>query len=327
MIAVSSPTLQFLAFGLFSFACLSGGYTARRRGWLNEEASRPIHLHTVVWVWSLACLLSLWRIPPRTENLWLLVIQPLLMIFGACAVIPVAKVIGCTKKEIGTMALAAGMSNNGFTLGAYLCYSVLDPSNEALAYASALVTATTLSVVVIFYPVARYYSGVPSKHESTVRIVSGYFLDLRTTPLYAALTGVALAICQAPYPEFIEHWYVLDALVYICGFGGYFGIGLRLRLNHSLKYVKHHVLLAIIKFVALPLIAAILLSVIDLTPSPLGAIGRRVVQIEAATPVAIMTVMLANLFHLDVRMASVIWVWNTLFFVALPLPVILYWAA
>ena len=37
-----------------------------------------------------------------------------------------------------------------------------------------------------------------------------------------------------------------------------------------------------------------------------------------------MIVMLANLFYLDTRMASAIWIVNTVLFVVIPLPIILY---
>ena len=42
-------------------------------------------------------------------------------------------------------------------------------------------------------------------------------------------------------------------------------------------------------------------------------------------PAGIIMVMLANLFGLDARMASVLWMWNTVMFLAIPLGVILWW--
>lgn len=321
---MSPRTIQFLAYSAFSVVVLTTGYTARRRGWVREELSRPIHFHTVAWVWSAACLLSLWRIPLRPENLWLVIIQPLLMATAAGSAIGLAKVIGCTRAQTGTMALAAGMGNNGFTLGAYLCYSVLEPAEEALAYASAFVTVTTLSVMLLFYPLARHFSPRPRENGSTLGLVLKSFIDLRAAPLYGAALGVVLAVTHVPFPVFVQRWHLMDVLFYLSGFGGYFGIGLRLRLGDSRAYLKHHAVLAAIKFLALPLAAMGLLWLVGLSAYPLGPVGRHVVQIEAATPVAIMTVMLANVFHLDARMASVVWVWNTLLFVVVVLPVILW---
>ncbi len=254
----------------------------------------------------------------------MLVIQPVLMVAAAWGMVPLAKAIGCSRPQVGVMALAAGTSNNGFTLGAFLCYSVLDPPEAALAYATAFVTVTSFSIVVLFYPLARHYGQDPSDDGSTLKLILSTFTDLRAMPLYAGITGVILAITQTPFPDVIQQWWLLDVLFYVCSFGAYLGIGLRLRLGDSFALMKHHALLAGVKFVAIPLIAAVLLVLIGLTPWPLDRLGQQVVRIETAMPVAIMTVMLANLFHLDVRMASALWVWNTVVFIAVPLGVILW---
>ena len=317
-------TNQFLAFSLFSFTALASGYIARRRGWLHEDASRRVHFHTVVWVWSSALLLSLWRIPPQAENLWLIVIQPILLATAAYSMIPLAKLIGCTREQTGVMAIAAGLSNNGFTLGAYLCYSMLQPRNEALAYALAYVSITNASVVPLIYPLARHYGRLPEAGGSLPQLILKSYVDLRALPMYGALTGVVLAIVRAPFPEPIERWQLLHVLFYLGAFGGYFGIGLRLRLGDSTRYIKHHGLLFLIKFLAIPALALTALTLINLTPHPLANLAQQVVLLQATMPCAIIVVMLANLFHLDVRMASVIWLWNTALFIAVPLPVI-FW--
>ena len=321
---MSPDTVRFLGFSLFGFASLATGYMVRRRGWLDEEASRSIHFHTVVWVWSAVLLLSLWRIPPQIENLWLLVVQPIILVVGAYGVIPLAKLMGWTRHQTGVMAIAAGLSNNGFTLGAYLCYSLLHPSDEALAYAMAYVSVTNVSVVLLIYPLAHHYGEFATKHGSLARLIFRSYFDVRALPMYGALAGVLLAVVGVPFPAFWERWRLLDTLFYIGAFGGYLGIGLRLRLGDSTRYLKHHILLFVVKFVGIPAIAMVLLMAINFTPRPLGELAQQVVLIQASMPCAIIVVMLANLFHLDVRMAGVIWMWNTAMFVVVPLPMILW---
>ena len=142
--------------------------------------------------------------------------------------------------------------------------------------------------------------------------------------MYGALVGVSLALLHVPFPESIDQWHVLDVLFYLGGFGGYFGIGLRLRLGDSRRYLKHHVLIASLKLVLMPLAALAVLALINLTPTPPLALMQRVVMVQSMVPSAIITVMIANVFHLDPRMASVAWVWNTLLFCGLSLPVILF---
>lgn len=323
---LSDRTVSFLAFSLFNFACLCGGYTARRRGWLDEELSRPLHFHTVVWGWSAAASLSLWQLPLRPENLWLAVILPLVMAAATFAIIPLARRTGLQPKQVGVLAVAAGLSNTGFTLGAYVCYSLLRPAPEALAYSTAYVPVTTAMIVMMAYPTAKHF-GQGRNGESWARLVVRNFADLRSLPMYASLAGVALASFGIPYPQFFQEWPVIDVLFYIGGFGGYFGIGLRLRLGDAHAYLPQHALLAAFKFLAMPALAACLIALTQLTPWPISPLPARVILIQSAMPSAILSVMIANLFGLDARLASNLWVWNTAAFVLLVLPPIIWLTA
>lgn len=321
---MTPQTTRFLAFALFGLASLIAGYTARRRGWIHEDRSKQIHFHTIVWIWSTALLLSLWRIPPRAENLWLLAIQPVIMALSAYGVIPLARWIGCTRGQVGVMAIAAGLSNNGFTLGAYLCYTLIHPAEEALAYGLAFVSIMNASMVLLIYPMARHYGTMPTNGQSLGKLILHSYIDLRAMTMYAAITGVILAVTRAPYPAFVDQLHLMDILFYLGAFGGYFGIGLRLRLGDSAAYLKQHTLLAVMKFAFMPVTAAVILWGISLTPYPLDHVARQVTRIETATPTGIILVMIANLFGLDTRMASVLWMWNTLLFVMIPLPIIIW---
>ena len=323
---MSAGTASFLSFSTFNLLCLCLGYASRRRGWLDEEWSRPIHLHTVVWIWSAASLLSLWRIPIRVENLWLVVVQPVLMCLCAYGSIPLSRAIGCSRAQTGVIAVAAGLGNHGFTLGSYLCYVLLTPSTEALAYSTAYAMVTNISVLVLIYPLARRFGpNTPGvKRESIGVMMVKNFVDLRAMPMYGALAGLCLAGAEVPFPGLIDRWHVLDVLFYVGGFGGYFGIGLRLRLGDSRRYFKHHVLLAALKLAVMPLAGVGLLWLINQTPRPMGPLVQDVVRVQTMTPCAIITVMIANVFHLDPRMASVAWVWNTVLFAGVSLPIVLF---
>lgn len=322
-------TLQFTAFCLFSALCVVAGYGARRRGLLGEHAARPIHFVTVSFVWGAVALLSLWRLPPLTENLWLILIEPILVAVPAFGVIPIARRMGCDNKQTGVIATAAGLGNLGFTLGAYLCYTLLggpDGQGEAaLAYAVGMVNLMAMSGVLMLYPLARHFGGQEADDPSIAKLIFKSFFDLRALMVHCAIVGVVLAYLRVPYPAVFDDYYLLDVLFYLGGFGGYFGIGLRLRLGDARRYVREHVLLAGIKFAGIPLVSISLLALINLTGTPLAPLGQRVVFVEAFMPVAIQCVMIANLFHLDGRMACTLWLVNTVLFALIPLPMLVYW--
>ncbi len=322
-------TLQFTVFCVFNAACLAAGYGARRRGLLGEHTARPIHFVTVSFVWGAVALLSLWRLPPLNANLWLLVIEPILVAVPAFAVIPIARRMGCNNKQTGVLAMAAGLGNLGFTLGAYFCYTLLEgPEGQgeaALAYAVAQVNLMAMAGVLMLYPLARHFGGEHRGDQSILRLIVTSFLDLRALMVHCAIVGVVLAYLRVPYPAVLDDYYVIDVLFYLGGFGGYFGIGLRLRLGDARRYLREHALLAVVKFAGIPLLSVGLLAMVNMTAVPLVPLGQRVVFVEAFMPVAIQCVMISNLFHLDGRMASTLWLVNTVLFLLIPLPLLVFW--
>ena len=48
-------------------------------------------------------------------------------------------------------------------------------------------------------------------------------------------------------------------------------------------------------------------------------------MIQAFTPSALNLVIVSNLFHLDARLASVLWLWNTVIFCVVCLPLLIWW--
>lgn len=324
-------TIQFTAFCVFSALCVVAGYGARRRGLVGEHIARPMHFVTVSFVWGAVALLSLWRLPPLSANLWLILIEPILVAVPAFGVIPIARRMGCDNKQTGVIATAAGLGNLGFTLGAYLCYTLLNgPDGQgeaALAYAVGMVNLMAMSGVLMLYPLARHFGGQEEGDPSIAKLIVKSFFDLRALMVHCAIVGVLLAYLNVPYPAVLDDYYILDILFYLGGFGGYFGIGLRLRLGDTRRYMREHLLLAGIKYMGIPLLALSILVLINLTPSPLSDLGQRVVIVESFMPVAIQCVMIANLFHLDGRMASTLWLVNTLIFVLIPLPILVYFVA
>lgn len=319
------PGTKFLIFAVFSLASLAAGYLCRKRQWIDEEWSRPLHFHTSVWVWSAASVLSLWKMPLGREDIWLAVLQPLIVAIAGYGVIPLARWLRCDRRQTGVVAIASGLGNLGFTLGGYLAYSMISPGDAALVYAITYVSIMQIAGVVLMYPIARYCGELPQDQRSTLRLIALSFVDIRAMPLYGALVGMVLAWSGTPFPQAVSRWHLVDVIFYLGSFGGYFGIGLRLRLGHSIsQYLRQHALLTGMKYLFIPAITFAMLALVDLTPWPMDPVARKVVIVEAFMPTAIWTVMLANMFHLDVRLASAAWLWNTIAFMLIPLPVILW---
>lgn len=317
-------TAKLLLFIGFSLICFLLGHQARKRGWASEARSRPLHLHTVIWAWSPVSLLAFWRLPITGEAggqaLLLMLSQPPLMVAGALVMLAIAAAAGWRGQQRGVLIIGAAIANHGFTLGAYLCYALLEPAEQALSYGIAYVTSMQLFMILLFYPVAHHYG--PEEGRSLGRLIAGSFWTPRAAPLYMAIAGVALNLTGAPFPGWVDAWHVMELLFFAGAAGAYTGIGLRCRLGDWHGLLGPHAALFAVQFLAHPLLAigwVALLHAAGPVPEPLV---RDVIVVEAFAPTALNTVMISNLFHLDARMASALWLWNTLAFCVIPLPLL-----
>jgi len=335
---MSPRTIQFIAFLIFSLGSLIAGYVCRERGWVREDRSRTFHFWTIVALWSTVGLLSIWKLPPDPGNLWVLAIEPILVALPALLAIPIGHWLKAPPRQLGVLVIAAALANLGFTLGGYLCYTlVTDPAllpaaeaspqatgNAALAYAIAQVSVMTVMSIVLLFPIARHYGGETSEDESLGLLIYRSFVDWRAMMLYTAVVGAILAYTHVPFPRFINDWHVLDLLFYAGGFTAYFGIGLRLHVGDTLRNVRYHAALAGLKFVFIPALTIGLIALANGISDGPPALAQRVMLVLAFMPTAIQTVIIPNLFHLDARLASGLWLVNTLLFAAIPLPVLLW---
>ncbi len=271
-------------------------------------------------------LLAFWSLDLGGDVLVLVFTQPILMVAPAGVMLVVALLIGCNRDQKGVMILSAALSNHGFTLGAYLCYAILEPADDAIAYGIAYVISMQLGMVLIFYPIAKHFG--PEDSGSLRKLIVGSFLTVRAMPMYTALFGLGLNLGGVAYPRaFIHEFYLLDVLIFLGAAGANFGIGLRFRFGDSFSIWKLHGGLALVQFVVHPLLAWGLVGLYGVMGITMGPLVRDVILVESFIPVALNAVIVSNLFHLDARTASSLWLWNTILFCVGPLWLVLYWFA
>ncbi|MBI1367579.1 MAG: hypothetical protein GC162_02880 [Planctomycetes bacterium] len=317
-------TVMFIVFVLFSMACFAMGYAARKRGWAPERWSRPIHLHTVIWLWSPVTLFAFWGLKndAARDVTTLMICEPILMIAAALVMLLLVILARCPRKTRGVMIIASVISNHGFTLGAYLCYALLEPHDDALRYGIAFVTSMQMFMVLLFYPVAAHYGSDGKMHVGRLMLES--FITPRATPLYMALVGLALKFSGIPVPTQIAQWHVMDILFFAGAAGSHIGIGLRFRFGDTAHTLHLHGLLALVQFVAHPVLTAALLAAMTAAGHPPSRLVHDVMIIEAFVPTGLNTVIIANLFHLEPRLASGLWLWNMVLFCVIIVPGLLW---
>ncbi len=319
---------EFLVFSVFSLGSLVAGYAARRAGMIPEAMSRTLHFGAFVWVWPLITLLSVWPMQIDGRQAWLLLISPALVIVPALVAIPIAKLIGLDRPRTGAVAVAAGLSNTGSTLGATLAYTLQSEGEarlQALGVGLVMLNLMLVTGILVMYPLAQHFGRDDEERPPIGKLIRDSFIDIRALGLYVIIIAFALNFAAVPFPQSIKASPLLTILIYVSALLCYAGIGLRLRLGDSLAYWREHLLLVFLKFGLCPLMVIGILALLAVVNSEPGAVTREVILIESAMPTAITSVMIANLFHLDARLASVAWVWNTAIFLVLPLPILLWY--
>lgn len=318
-----TPNQRFILFLILSVTALLVGYGLRRKLKSPVVFSRRLHFVTMVWIWSPAMMLSVWRLPLELQMVWLLAMQLFSVAGMAALALWVGRRIGANRQQRGVLAVAASLTNSGFTLGAYLCYSNIEPAEEALAYSMMLTIIMHVLCILLIFPLCRRYGTQTPVGGSTLHMIWVNLVDIRSLSLHLAAVGIALAAFGVPFPEVIDDWYLLDLLFIVGGLGTYLGIGLQIYLGDLFQNLRMHLSLAVIRFMVIPAGTILILLFSGITPMPVDPVLFRVMVVQSFVPSAVMTVMLPNLFGMDARLASMVWVWNTLIFVVLILPVIL----
>lgn len=319
---MTDPRMKFILFIAFSLGCFVVGYYLRRYGVVKEERSRPLHLWTVIGFWGPISMLSFWGLKLDDQVVILMLSQPLLMLTGWLVVFPLARKCGVEKNNAVVVGLAAALSNHGFTLGAYLCYALLEPGDNALRLGITYVTSMQIFMILIFYPIAHHYG--PEDSTSVKKLMVGSFLTIRAMPLYLAGTGVVLNLVGMDYPgDVVEDYKMMDVLFFLGAAGSYAGVGMRFRFGDMMGVKKLHGLAALAQFVLHPVATWGLIAVYGGIGLGLVPLSGNVMLLEAFTPTALNLVIISNLFHLDARLASTLWLVNTVLFCVLVLPILL----
>jgi len=327
------PTLKFVVFTAFAIASLLAGYAAGRRGWLSQAFSKRLHLFTIVLLWGPMNFLCVWTVPMSASLVWLAVFPVALIGVGVAVAWALGRAIGLERESVGLLVITSAVGNTGFSLGAYLCYCLLDDGQgaggRALSMGVAMVTMMQIAAIPILYPVARHFSRT-DPGASVWRLVARSFWDLRATPLYAGTAGLVVnavgelggGAWRAP-AGVMDSWFVA-VMIYAGTFGAVFGIGMNLRPAAAFGHAREHAALAMVKFTVFPAATLGLLWMTRRTAMPAEGLMADVLWVESFMPTALMSVMVANLFHLDAQKAAGMWLVNTGLFVVLALPTLVW---
>jgi len=318
-----SVVVKFILVTSLIVAAATAGYLCRRRRWVPERMATVLMTWVVVAGYSIVGLLSVWKLPLKGTDFWLTTLAVTHVILATVAAMLLAPLLTRDSKERGAFAVTAGFGNNGFTLGGFVAYLLFPAVGLGLTAVYCLM-AVPLTVL-WFYPIARHYSGHGQGKPLTV-LMRQSLLDWRSIGLVAAVVGIVFspAVADVPFPSWIATAHVAEILMFVTAGMAYFAIGLRLRLSRAPAMARMIVSLALLRFGLTTVLGLGLLAIASLTPWPMTPLRQNVFMVLTIVPTAVTSVAVTNMFDLRPREASVLFVVNTLMYLLIVLPVVVW---
>jgi predicted permease len=318
-----SVTGRLIVIAALIVVSMAGGYFARRVGLLRERAATWIMTIVAVLGYPIVSFLSIWGTPLKPGDFWLTSQAVIHMGVMTLIGLGVGRFLTKDRGELGLFGIAAAIGNNGFTMGGFILYLLYGEAGLGLANIYFLLFGP--AVVLMHYPIARRYSAERPGGTLAGLLLRSIF-DWRSIGLPMTLASIWLSMAGVPRPAFIADWAVLDVLMFTLTPLAYFGIGLRLHAQYAVKMRRLIAGLAVLRFVGGAAVGAGLFALTTAIAwdEPWGGLAMNVCLIESFVPMAVTVVAVANMFNLRPREASMLFVVNTVAYLLLVLPVVMW---
>jgi predicted permease len=311
--------LRFLSMFVVLLGGLGTGYLAANRFGLSEQLARKIMTVVLLGLnWPIG-LFIIWQMELTTEFFWLPVIGAVLLLVVTFLCRFLFAFHDLDEKSRMTLILAGGLSNLGYTGGMFVCYALFGQNGLGLSQIYVMLWAPV--VYLIFFPRLRIFELRMRQSEKTGFSVRSV-LDYRMLVVPVIIIAVVLNLSGIKRPQFISRFHIVDIFVYVASSLSFFAIGLRITFTRLRYYIPLYFSLAAVKFLLTPIVAALLLWLLALTGRGLGHMAQSVVMVQSACPAAVSMVMISNVFDLDSRLGSALWVVNTAVFAIVVVPVL-----
>ena len=301
-------------------AGLTSGYLASNRFGLPEYWAKKIMTAVLVFLnWPIV-LLVIWPMRLSTKFIWLPIVGVVLMLAATAISTLVFSMMNLDRRSRLTLIMAGGLSNLGYTGGAFVCYALF--GTAGLAVANIYLLLWTPAVYLSFFPMLKIReirTQARSDGFSFTRI-----LDVRMLAIPAAIVAIILNSTGVRDPAFITKFYIVDILVYVASSLSFFAIGLRVNLSRLKNYMNLYFLLGAVKFILTPAVALVIIALLAVTRQNLTDLTKNVIIVLSAAPSAVVMVMMSNVFDLDGPLASAVWVVTTAVFIAVVVPVLFF---
>jgi predicted permease len=299
---------------------LVSGYLAGSRFGVPEHFAKKIMTAVLVCFNWLIALLAIWPLQLSKQLIWLPVVGLALISVVTAISTVFFHFLEPDRKTRLTLILAAGLSNTGYTGGAFVCYVLF--GMDGLAMANIYLLLSVPAFYIFYLPYLKVHE-LRAK-DRTAALKLDFLLDFRMLVIPAVIAAIILNLTSVKQPAFITKFYIIDILVCIASSLSFFAIGLRVKLSRLKNYINLYFLISAIKFILTPALAILFIALLTLAGQNLNSTVQKVIIILSATPSAVLMVTMSNVFDLDGPLASALWVITMAIFVAIVVPVLFF---
>ncbi|MCX5635152.1 MAG: hypothetical protein NTW55_04855 [Planctomycetota bacterium] len=296
------------------------GCIAGNRFGVSERWAKIIMTAVLIFLEWLIALLIIWQIPLSRDLVWLPIIGIVMMLGITTGSATIFSLFKLDHKSRLTLILAGGLSNLGYTGGAFVCFALFGTQGLGLANIYSVLWMPTACLV--FFPLLKIRELRLSGSAEKFKPIE--LLDPRMLSLPATIIALILNFKGIKQPDFITDFHIVDIFVYTASSLSFFAIGLRVNFSRIKNYINLYFPLAAVKFLLTPLVALVLLWLLTLTGHDLTNLVKKVVIVLSACPSAVLMVTMSNVFDLDGPLASALWVATTVIFIAIVVPILFF---
>jgi Predicted permeases len=304
-----SLTAKFIIFqAMIIVPFILGSLTKERFSNQTGFTKKLIRIN-LICIEPLIVLWSIWGISLKSNLVFLPVFGLAFVLTGMAIGKIFIPVLGISDKKKATFLISSSLSNHGFTMGGFLCYLLMGEKGLGLSF-----IFISYFMPYIFLVIFPYASLVSTHARYDMRFVRDFFFNIQNMPLYAFFFALALQGCGFKRPEI---FFPIDILLMIAIALYHFSLGINFEFKEVLSSRKENMALGMIKFFIIPMITFLVLRWVALDPQI-----EVVIMLQSFMPTAVYSVMVPVLYDLDAKLASSLFVVNTLIFLIIVLPIV-----
>jgi predicted permease len=303
-------TVQFAAFQSVVIIPFVAGAWIKKR--LNDpvKLTKRLIMTNLVLIEPVIVFWSIWGLKINFELIYLPLAGLCMVLLGLAAGRLSGPVLNLDNKSRTTFIISSSIANHGFTMGGFICYLFMGEKGLGLSFIFLSYFKPYLLLVIFPYAQAASHGKAYS-----FDVMMEFIKSPRNMPLYAMFLAIFLRLSGVPRPAMffpVEILLMMSIGVY------YFSLGLSFLLRDMLSFKKESLSLCMIRFLIIPAVTVFVLIFLNLDPDI-----EAVILIESFMPAAVYSVMSSVLFGLDERMASTMFVFNTMAFLLFVFPLML----